>query len=525
MTMTAPKPFYQWLTEIGMLLALVGGLLVPMLGGPAALALASALVGGAMTIGGNVLKMQDMEAKGMLTAEARRGIYWDIALDIAGMLTLGMGKVASVARAANAASKTARFTEAAYFFLKRSDTLLTAANVGVIGKDLLGQYVAIQNSKMSPAEKSRAMQELLLMGVLSGGLSFLSVASGVRGWHERPTLHIDADPRNPAQLRGRFDDAAQAMSEAAGHSAGRSGAKANKVGDPITHVDPHTGEKHTYQFWDDGRITRCSGPPCPLLGYSVVNRIEDMAYDIAPKSAHQAAVDDLAFRGAELEKEARSAVALPAPQQKGAIAAVYGKVRALENDMAKVRKAINDENRALIGKDLTPDQRRQVDILESYEAHQQRFQADTGRDLRSQTVDRSRKQAGVDVGEDHHIATKYRAANKKLFKEAGASIDDQLNMIMDFPEHGQLRGWYVWESRSYDFRMRGHHPGYNDWVEKTMRRNVPWGSPPDVALAQLVATGQRLREIIRAHPDVLHYGPRILPPDVRRVRVGIAAQD
>ncbi|BDI05918.1 DUF4157 domain-containing protein [Sphaerotilus microaerophilus] len=81
MTMTAPKPFYQWLTEIGMLLTLVGGLLVPVLGGPAALALASALVGGAMTIGGSVLKMQDMEAKGMLTAEARRGIWWDIALD------------------------------------------------------------------------------------------------------------------------------------------------------------------------------------------------------------------------------------------------------------------------------------------------------------------------------------------------------------------------------------------------------------------------------------------------------------
>lgn len=193
--------------------------------------------------------------------------------------------------------------------------------------------------------------------------------------------------------------------------------------------------------------------------------------------------------------------------------------------MAKVRKAVDAENRTLIDKDLTKDQRRQVEIMEQFEGPQRRFGGDTMQDLQGRLVDRTRKQAGVDLAEDHHIATKCRAANKKLFKDSGAHIDDDLNMIMAFPEHGQLRGWYHWESRSYTFNMRGHHPGYNDWVEKTMRRNVPYGSPPDVALARLAATAQRLQDIIRAHPDVLHYGPRILPPALRRVRVAPPAGD
>ncbi len=164
---------------------------------------------------------------------------------------------------------------------------------------------------------------------------------------------------------------------------------------------------------------------------------------------------------------------------------------------------------------LTPQQQRQKDILEEFSERQELAEKDVLQEQGSKTVNRSRKQAGVSLEEDHHIATRYLEKNKALFKSAGTHVDADLNLIKDFPEHGQLRGWYDWEGRSYKFHMKGHHPDYNRWVTDTLTRAVPPGLPPDVALSRIMNMNARLETIIRQHPEVLSHGPGILPEALR----------
>jgi hypothetical protein len=139
-----------------------------------------------------------------------------------------------------------------------------------------------------------------------------------------------------------------------------------------------------------------------------------------------------------------------------------------------------------------------------------------GEPLEDPSRTRTRKQAGVSLEEDHHIATRYLEKNKAIFESAGTHIDADLNIIKEFPEHGQLRGWYDWKNRSYKFHMKGHHPEYNKWVTKTLTDAVPPGLPPDQALNRIVQANQRLEAIITQYPEVLSHGPDILPPLLRQ---------
>lgn len=130
---------------------------------------------------------------------------------------------------------------------------------------------------------------------------------------------------------------------------------------------------------------------------------------------------------------------------------------------------------------------------------------------------RTRKQAGVSLEEDHHIASRYVKKNKPIFENAGVHIDDDLNLIKDFPEHGQLRGWYDWQNRSYRFNMRGHHPQYNSWITDTLTKAAPPGLPPDQALQRILQANQKLESIIRQYPEVLSHGPGILPKHLQNL--------
>lgn len=166
---------------------------------------------------------------------------------------------------------------------------------------------------------------------------------------------------------------------------------------------------------------------------------------------------------------------------------------------------------------LTPTEQRGKDILEEFSERQELAQTAVREEQTGKSIVRTRRQAGVSLEEDHHIATRYRARNKKLFKQAGTSIDADLNLIKDFPEHGQLRGWYDWKNRSYRFVMKGHHPEYNEWVTRTLRKAVPPGMAPDVSLSRIMIMNGRLEAIIRAHPEVLSHGPDILPAALRNL--------
>jgi hypothetical protein len=181
-------------------------------------------------------------------------------------------------------------------------------------------------------------------------------------------------------------------------------------------------------------------------------------------------------------------------------------------------KAPFDEPLTAAEKKLTPEQLRQKQILESFEERQSAaYDVAEKERAGDPSRTRTRKQAGVSLEEDHHIATRYLEKNRKIFEAAGTHVDADLNLIKEFPEHGQLRGWYDWKNRSYKYSMKGHHPEYNRWVTKTLTDATPAGLAPDQALNRILQVNQKLENIIRQYPEVLSHGPDILPPHLRNL--------
>ena len=208
-----------------------------------------------------------------------------------------------------------------------------------------------------------------------------------------------------------------------------------------------------------------------------------------------------------------------------------GKAEKITPKRPPTGKAPFDEPLTAAEKRLTPEQLRQKHVLEAFEERQSAASG-AAKDvpsaggkseplndpLSTDTLEpRTRKQAGVSLEEDHHIATRYRNKNKAIFKRAGSHIDDDLNLIKEFPEHGQLRGSYDWKNPGYKFDMRGHHPDYNNWVSDTLANAIPPTLPRNQARARILRINQQLETIIRQHPEVLSHGPDILPPHLRNL--------
>jgi hypothetical protein len=129
---------------------------------------------------------------------------------------------------------------------------------------------------------------------------------------------------------------------------------------------------------------------------------------------------------------------------------------------------------------------------------------------------RTRKQASISLEEDHHIASRYVKQNKAAFDKLGISIDDDLNLVKDFGEHGQLRGWYKSTERGFEFQMKGHHKEYNQWVTDLLTRATHPSVAPDEAVSRVATVLQELQVVVRENPDVLAYGPVIFKnrPDI-----------
>ena len=133
---------------------------------------------------------------------------------------------------------------------------------------------------------------------------------------------------------------------------------------------------------------------------------------------------------------------------------------------------------------------------------------------------RNPKSANVDVAEDHHIASKYDPKTKALFKEAELSIDNEINQIADFQEHGQLRGWVQWqepkmvdgklEPGKYVSKLRGHHPDYKEWVFEMISKGRPAGTTPAQLNAHIRKILDQLAPVIKANPELLTHGPKAL---------------
>jgi hypothetical protein len=123
---------------------------------------------------------------------------------------------------------------------------------------------------------------------------------------------------------------------------------------------------------------------------------------------------------------------------------------------------------------------------------------------------RTEKQAGVRVAEDHHVATRYRQENKKLFEKIGFDIDDDFNLIKDFKDHGELRGWEEWDStkKVYVHQQRGHHPEYNNWVTDKVKSSIK-GLRGTARRAAFKSAVEEIASIVEKYPEVLAYGPKI----------------
>ena len=125
---------------------------------------------------------------------------------------------------------------------------------------------------------------------------------------------------------------------------------------------------------------------------------------------------------------------------------------------------------------------------------------------------RDPKQVGIEPGEAHHIATIYRdfgKRNKVVFERAGLNINREENLIKEFMEHAQSRGWYKKQGKKFIYK-RGHHEAYHEFVTKYLERHIPEGLPLDQAALELTRVLEELSGIIQAHPDVLQYGTEAL---------------
>jgi hypothetical protein len=130
---------------------------------------------------------------------------------------------------------------------------------------------------------------------------------------------------------------------------------------------------------------------------------------------------------------------------------------------------------------------------------------------------RTRQQANVDVGQAHHIQTKYGeigTEGKAILDEGGIGINDDLNLIADFEEHGQLRGWEEWDNvnKTYKHHDHGHHPGYKKWVLKLLRSAVEEpGLTKETKGDRLERALTKIRQLLRKYPEILTHGLDISP--------------
>jgi hypothetical protein len=128
---------------------------------------------------------------------------------------------------------------------------------------------------------------------------------------------------------------------------------------------------------------------------------------------------------------------------------------------------------------------------------------------RSDVEPRTDRQAGVGPGEGHHIATVYGnfgRRNRAVFRRAGKSMDNEINMIENFMEHRELRGWYKKAGNKYTYVMKGHHDEYHEWVTNLLEAHIPKGITEHEAADRLETVLNYLSAVIEDHPDVLQYG-------------------
>ncbi len=333
--MDEPWTFGDWLTYVGLAIAIIGSLVFAPFSTPA---LVAAAVGTGMTIAGRVVRHEEMKAAGVLRGGEENRLFFDVAMDVLSMITLGVGKVAQVARNAGNLMRAASATRA-WFFLRSTQLAGDAVQVGIMVHDLVNQYDAIMKSNMSDVEKERALRKLTMMAMFAGALSFLPVYAGARELKQMSKLSLATHPETGKLVAYLADDAADAA-----HAGSR-----QLKGEPIRGAPfrDAEGEVHSHGLWPDGTITRCSPPPCDEVVDALVRRINRLALALQPTSPNAAEIRTLLWRA----KMLRTAAKDTASRGEKALAeegpALLKTARDIEDKFKSIKEAVENEHELL----------------------------------------------------------------------------------------------------------------------------------------------------------------------------------
>ena len=291
--MDEPWTFGDWLTYVGLAIAIIGSLVFAPFSTPA---LVAAAVGTGLTIAGRIVRYEEMKEAGVLRGGEENRLFFDVAMDVLSMITLGVGKVAQVAKNAGHLMRAASATRA-WFFLRSTQLAGDVVQVGILVHDLVKQYDAIMKSNMSDVEKERALRKLTMMAMFAGALSFLPLYAGARELNHMSKLSLTVHPETGRLVAQVADEAADSA-----HAASRP-----LKGEPIRGkaFRDENDEVHSHGLWPDGTITRCSPPPCDEVVESLVKRINKLALALQPTSPNAAEIRTLLWRAKMLRTAAK----------------------------------------------------------------------------------------------------------------------------------------------------------------------------------------------------------------------------
>lgn len=194
---TEPWSLSDWLGAIG--LGVAGLALILGTAGMATPAVLAGLgiVSAAFGVASTLADLHEKSELGILTPEDKARAILFIAADIASALSLGLGQAANqLGRAAAVAGRVSKVT-----ILVQRTAKVAAAVDQVIGKvvmvtmaaDFVGQYQAIANSNLPPAEREAALKDLVRSGLFTGAVilaphAVAAVGGALRGG-KAPATH------------------------------------------------------------------------------------------------------------------------------------------------------------------------------------------------------------------------------------------------------------------------------------------------------------------------------------------------
>ena len=291
-TMHADTTFGDWLTYIGMAVAILGSLVFAPFSTPM---LVAVLGGTALTAAGRISNYMERQEHGVAEAGEDARLAWDLSLDVVSALTLGLGRISTVGLAAGTLTRASTAVRG-WFFLRRAQIGMGAVNIGVLTQDFISQYQAIQDSRLTPEQKQDALNRLTWVALASGAMSFVSLRADVRSVRRDSRLMLAPDPFNPSRLVAALDEAAPAGAP----TALRPGPRATRV--RSLRVQAPDGE-HTLTAWSDGGVTRCSAS-CPHPSEAALARLEDLQDRLPRESPHRATLAQLAAEARRLAERA-----------------------------------------------------------------------------------------------------------------------------------------------------------------------------------------------------------------------------